>query len=107
VSSSVRIVTGHDDPHSQPASGGETLVILMGVANIGSIARRLVAEGRTPATPTAVVQSGTTPAQQVVTGTLGDIADRCVAARVKSPAVIVVGGVAALAKAVCLHERIA
>ncbi len=72
----------------------DTLVILMGLRNLPQIAARLVAAGRPAATPVAVIQWGTTPRQQVVVGTLADIAGR--AQGLTSPATIVVGEVVAL-----------
>lgn len=70
-----------------------TLVILMGVDKIGKIAETLVAHGRSPETPVALVQEGTTAAQRRVDATLGTVAETVVAQEVKPPAVIVVGEV--------------
>jgi siroheme synthase len=72
----------------------DTLVILMGIATLPIIAARLIAAGRDPATPAAVIERGLTANQRVVTGTLANIAQR--AARLTSPAVIVVGDVVGL-----------
>jgi hypothetical protein len=66
----------------------------MGIATLPVITARLIAAGRDPATPAAVIERGLTAAQRVVTGTLGNIAER--AARLASPAVIVIGEVASL-----------
>jgi uroporphyrin-III C-methyltransferase len=102
LASSFAVVTGHEDP----AKGGprvdwealaqsvDTLVILMGVTALPEIAQRLLAAGRDPATPAAVIHRGTTPAEEVVTGTLGDIARR--AAHLAAPATIVIGDVVSL-----------
>jgi uroporphyrin-III C-methyltransferase len=98
VSSSVTIVSGHDG-HADVDPDG-TLVILMGVAKLDSISRELIAAGRSPATPAALIQDGTTRHQRVVTGVLGDIARRAALAGVRSPAIIVVGPVAAFARGV-------
>ena len=57
------------------------------------IAARLMSAGRGADTPAAVSHRGTTEAQETVTGTLGDITLR--AARLKAPAVIVIGEVVA------------
>ena len=102
LASSFAVVTGHEDPDK--AAGGidwdrlatavDTLVILMGIATLPVIAARLIAAGRDPATPAAVIERGLTAGQRVATGTLADIATR--AARLASPAVIVVGEVASL-----------
>ncbi len=70
-----------------------TLVILMGVDKIGKIAETLVAHGKSPETPVALVQEGTTAAQRRVDATLATVAETVRAEDVKPPAVIVVGEV--------------
>jgi uroporphyrin-III C-methyltransferase len=103
LASSFAVVTGHEDP-SKPgtdvdwtalAGSVETLVVLMGVGSLPAIAARLVAAGRPASTPAAVISRGTTAAQQVVTGTLADIAER--ARHLPPPATIVIGEVVRLA----------
>ena len=102
VASSFAVVTGHEDP-AKPgsavdwerlATAVDTLVILMGVGALPRLAPRLIAAGRAAGTPAAVIHRGTTAAQEIVTGTLGDIAAR--AARLQAPAVIVIGQTVAL-----------
>jgi uroporphyrinogen III methyltransferase/synthase len=99
-STSFTVVTGHEDPTAGSdgsvdwdavARVGGTIVILMGVATIGRIAERLVAAGRSPATPVAAVTWGTRAEQQTVRATLATIG----AQPLRSPATIVVGDVAA------------
>jgi len=99
-STSVTIVTGHEEPGAGDegtvdwravAQVGGTIVILMGVARIGRIAAALMAGGRSPDTPVAAVQWGTRPEQRTVRATLGTIAHQDLA----TPSVIVVGDVAA------------
>jgi uroporphyrinogen III methyltransferase/synthase len=98
-STSVTIVTGHEDPAKDEPSvdwralarTGGTLVILMGAARIGAIADELIAGGLPASTPAAAVRWGTRPTQRTIRSTLGDIG----AAGVRSPATIVVGDVAA------------
>src|ERR687891_1305093 len=99
-STSVTIVTGHEDPGagvdgtvdwSAVARVGGTIVILMGVARIGRIAAALVAGGRSPDTPVAAIQWGTRPEQHTVRATLGTIAER----QLGTPSAIVIGDVAA------------
>lgn len=70
-----------------------TLVILMGVDKIGRIAEALIAHGRPPETPVALIQEGTTAAQRRVDATLSTVAAEVVAHEVKPPAVIVIGDV--------------
>lgn len=99
--SSFAVVTGHQARQghsavdwSKLANAVDTLAILMGVHNLPAIAAKLIAHGRAPETPAAVIRWGTTPAQQTVVGTLADIAEK--AAHIESPAVIVVGEVVGL-----------
>jgi uroporphyrin-III C-methyltransferase len=100
LSASVTVVTGHTGDPAEPggvdwealARGGGTLVILMGMADRAEIAARLLAAGRAPTTPVAVVHWGTTDAQRVLRSTLGALAE----VELPAPAVIVVGPVAAL-----------
>jgi len=102
----VTFITGHEDPTKEAstipwAALGQnpgTLVFLMGVKNLAENCRRLVAAGRAPETPAAVIQSGTTLTQRTVVGTLADIAARAREADIKPPAVLVVGGVVELAE---------
>ncbi|MFD4790690.1 uroporphyrinogen-III C-methyltransferase [Streptomyces sp. NPDC058459] len=70
-----------------------TLVVLMGVDKIGKIAETLIAHGKAPDTPVALVQEGTTAAQRRVDATLATVAETARAEAVKPPAVIVVGAV--------------
>jgi uroporphyrinogen III methyltransferase / synthase len=99
-STSVTIVTGHEEPGAGDdgtvdwgavARVGGTIVILMGVARIGRIAAALIAGGRPPDTPVAAVQWGTRPEQRTVRATLATIGDQ----RLGTPSTIVVGDVAA------------
>ncbi len=75
-----------------PSAG--TLVLLMGVRHLAEITHRLIEHGRSPDTPAAVIQHGTTQDQRVVVGTLADIAER--AGTIESPATTVIGEVVAL-----------
>ncbi|QYX81342.1 uroporphyrinogen-III C-methyltransferase [Streptomyces akebiae] len=70
-----------------------TLVILMGVDKIGRIAETLVANGKSPDTPVALIQEGTTAAQRRVDATLATVAETVLTREVKPPAVIVIGEV--------------
>ena len=104
VASSVTVVTGRvGGPEGAAGTGapdwealaraGGTLVILMGMSTRAAIAEALIAGGRSPDTPVAVIARATTAAQQVAHTTLNELA----AVDLDSPAVIVVGPVAALA----------
>lgn len=69
----------------------QTAVFLMGVERLPLIVSSLLAHGRAPSTPAALVANGTRDEQVVVRGTLADIERR--AAGVPAPATIVVGEV--------------
>ena len=101
----VAFVTGHEDPLKEQSeidwkalAGMGTLVFLMGVRNLPSIAAGLIAQGKKPGTPAALIRWGTTVDQETLTGTLADIADRAEAAKFKPPAILVVGDVVGLRK---------
>jgi uroporphyrin-III C-methyltransferase len=75
----------------------DTLVILMGRRKLKSLATSLIQAGKSPTTPAAVVECGTTNEQRVVKGNLATIADLADAAELGTPSTIVVGEVAGLA----------
>ncbi len=104
LSTSVAFVTGHEDPTKgeadvdweELANGAETLVLYMGVGRLRAISSGLIAAGRSPETPVACVRWGTRPDQEVVGGTLADIADKVEEVGLKPPAITVVGDVVSL-----------
>jgi uroporphyrinogen III methyltransferase/synthase len=67
----------------------------MGTSNLPIIVAKLIAHGRAAKTPAAVIRRGTTGEQETVIGTLADIADK--SARLKPPALIVIGEIVSLA----------
>lgn len=105
-SSSVAIVTGHegagkDEPAvrwHKLAQAVDTIVILMGIGQLEKIVGDLVDSGMKKNTHVAIIENGTTKKQRVVAGTLGTIRQVARKSSVKSPAVVVVGDVAGLAK---------
>lgn len=99
VATSFTVVTGHEDPWASTetdweavAKVGGTIVVLMGAATRADIAARLVAGGLGADTPVAAVRWGTRPNQRTIRTDLAGLG----AADVESPAVIVIGAVAAL-----------
>ena len=78
------------------ARHGGTLVLMMSVRNCRRNAERLIASGRDHETPTALVRWGTRGIQQTVVGTLASIGDLVEAAKLRPPAVMVVGSVVGL-----------
>ncbi len=110
--SAVSFVAGQVDPGRQApgldwdhlATGGGTLVFFMGVKNLPEIVDQLLAHGRNPRTPVAVIRWGTRPNQQVTVGTLGDIVSK--ASGAEPPAIIVVGEVVKLREQLNWFERL-
>jgi uroporphyrin-III C-methyltransferase / precorrin-2 dehydrogenase / sirohydrochlorin ferrochelatase len=100
---SVRFVTAHCgeslDTLDWPALAQErhTVALYMGVAGLGTIRDRLVAHGRSPQTPVAIVENGSRPEQRVLLTTLAELEAAGRETQVKSPALVIVGEVAALA----------
>lgn len=74
-----------------------TVVLLMAVDNAAAIATALVAGGRPPGTPAAVVVEGTMPGEQRVLTTLGALGADIAALGLRPPAIIVIGDVVAVA----------
>jgi uroporphyrinogen III methyltransferase/synthase len=105
VASAVALITGHEDPDKPEtaidwdalAAFPGTLVLYMGVRRLPHIAASLIAAGRSPSEPTAVIEKGTLPDQRTVAGTLATIAETVQREGVKAPSITVVGPVAALA----------
>ena len=99
VAQSFTVIPGHlrpGDPRSTVdwaglASSAETLVLLMVVGNLASIAACLLDNGRSPTTPAACIQQAATPHQRVVRCTLADLAATGADQKVENPAVIVIG----------------
>lgn len=99
VSSAFTVVTGHscregDEVDWISLARAGTLVILMGLRRLPTIARTLIGAGIDASTPAAVISSGATDNQVVVEGTLDDIGLRT--RHLASPATIVIGHVVSL-----------
>ena len=77
------------------AGVGRTLVIYMGVATAESIADKLIADGLAPEMPVAVIENASRPQMRVLRAPLAGLGALVAGEKVKSPAVIVVGTVAA------------
>lgn len=98
VSAAFTVVTGHRERGGSEsvdweslARVGGTIVVLMGVAERGNIARRLVAGGLSSLTPVAAIRWGTHPEQTTIRTTLGELH----AVQIEAPSTIVIGTVAA------------
>ncbi len=74
-----------------------TLVLLMSLKRIGAIARALMKHGRRGNSPVSVISDGTMPSQRTIYSTLEDVERRVADEGVRSPAVVIIGGVVAIA----------
>jgi uroporphyrin-III C-methyltransferase / precorrin-2 dehydrogenase / sirohydrochlorin ferrochelatase len=99
------VISGHlppDHPESlvewdSVARMRGTVVLLMAVQNLPAIADRLVKGGRPSETPVAVVADGSMPTQRTVWSSLGSIEADLARDAVRPPAIVVIGGVVAVA----------
>lgn len=103
--SGVTLVTGHAKAGggAEPdwralAATGTTLVVYMGIARLAAICDALLEGGMRPDMPVAAIQSGTLSTQRQVVTTLADLAAAVARAGLASPAIVVFGEVAALAR---------
>lgn len=103
-SSSVAIVTGHEDPTKKEksirweklATAVDTIVILMGIENLESIIKNLINYGLSNDTKIAVIENGTLKEQKIIIGNLNNIRKKMDDASIKPPAVIIIGEVVSL-----------
>ncbi len=105
MAQAVTFVTGHAALGQEPdldwqalARPNQTVVVFMGVGTAGTIAARLVAAGRDPVTPIAVIENGTRANEISAFGQLGNVADVIYAAGINGPALLIIGEVVALAQ---------
>jgi len=77
------------------AGQGRTLVIYMGLATADAIAEKLIADGLSPEMPVAVVENATRPTMRMLRSPLAGLSDLVARHKVKSPALIIIGEVAA------------
>lgn len=98
VTTSFRVVTGHETPNKEVSqvdwssfTTNETVVFLMGFHNLSKICRKLKGIGKPKDYPCAVISKGTTKDQKVVVGTLENIVEK--SKGMETPALIIVGEV--------------
>jgi uroporphyrinogen III methyltransferase / synthase len=89
---------------SSIAAGTATLVLLSATQVIGDVAKALIAAGRSPETPVAMTQLGTTTSQRTVTSTLERIAADVKAAKLAPPTITVVGDTVVLRETLSWFE---
>ncbi|HEX9465030.1 MAG TPA: uroporphyrinogen-III C-methyltransferase, partial [Alphaproteobacteria bacterium] len=100
----ITFVTGHGVTGDVPdgldwealARGSPVLVFYMATKHLAAIAGRLIAAGRDPQEPVAVISRAATDRQRVVETTLGQAAADIAAAGLEPPALVAVGPVVRL-----------
>lgn len=104
VNQAVTFLTGHDQNGVAPdqldwdalAKGSPVIVMYMAMKHLALITQKLMAGGRAPEEPVALICNATLPEQKVLETTLNCCADDAAAAEMKPPALVVVGGVVPL-----------
>jgi uroporphyrinogen III methyltransferase/synthase len=112
LSSNVAFISGHrsaeneDDEMNWTAFAGlDTLVFYMGVSELPRIRSRLIAAGKPPETPAALIRWGTSADQMTCVGTLERIADLAQEKQIRPPALLVVGEVVKLRETMNWFEQ--
>ncbi len=104
TNSAVTFLTGHHVGGEVPddldweaiARGSPVIVIYMALKHLDGIARRLLAQGRDPDEPVAIVSKATLPEQEVLETRLGRCHEDAEAAGIAPPSLVVVGRVVEL-----------
>ncbi len=87
------MISGHEELEHVPHGSDHTVVLLMGVGTLNRSMPILAAAGRGNECPVAIIENGYAKNQRVTIGTLGTIVGLAQTARVRNPAVVVVGDV--------------
>ncbi|MCF5723437.1 uroporphyrinogen-III C-methyltransferase [Pseudomonas syringae] len=100
VSRGVTLVTAHTQDGSSLnwralAEGGTTLVVYMGVAKLDDIRRQLLDGGMAADMPVAMIENASLPQQRECRSILSCLSEDAQAFALKSPAILVIGRVAA------------
>ncbi|WP_426664635.1 siroheme synthase CysG [Rhodanobacter aciditrophus] len=101
---SVCLLTAHGKDATDTLDGRaladprQTLAVYMGVERVAALAARLRAHGRPAETPVAIVENGSLPGQRVIAGTLGELPELARVHAVATPALLIIGEVAAHAR---------
>jgi uroporphyrinogen III methyltransferase/synthase len=103
AAASVAIATAHEAPGKagsridwRALAGADTAVLLMGVERLDGVARALIDAGKAASTQAAVIQDATLPTMRTVTAPLSRIAAVAARAKIRPPAITVVGDVVSL-----------
>lgn len=113
MASSVHIITGHKKQGAPLAvdfkallQAGGTYVFLMGVSAMHDILQGFLDAGMAPDTPAAVLQEGTAAGQRSVAATAASLEAEAKRQKIGTPAVIVIGDVAALGNRFAWYEKL-
>ena len=114
LSSTLSIITGSNEKNQgdihidweKIASRSGTLVFLMGARKLPLIVEKLIKFGKSPDTPIAVVQWGTTARQKTWTGTLGTIVEISAEDKILPPALTIIGEVVNLKSKIEWYEHL-
>ncbi len=100
VGSAVTFVTGHDSAGTVPAvdwaaiaRGSPVIVLYMSLRYLDRIAERLIAGGRSPGEPVAIVSKATTSEQRVLVTTLARAAVAARDAAIEAPTIVAIGDI--------------
>ena len=97
----IAIVTGHrKQGHDLEIPKAGTVIMLMSVANIANIIQKLLDQGWPANTPIAAIEHGTCYDQRTITGTLENFHQKTTDAKLRTPAVFIIG------KVIKLHEKL-
>lgn len=113
VASAFTVITGNEDlskqerifTHIRASNQAETLIFLMCVRNLDTITNKLIDEGLSPETPSAIIRWGTRPEQKVITGTIKEIASLAREHKISPPAILVIGDVVKLREKLNWYEK--
>lgn len=105
LSTAFAVVTGHEAPDKPGKSTTDwhalaqipTLVIMMATRRLDKTCRALIEAGKDPDTPAVAISWGTTDRQEVARATLGTLCEVVEGCQLPTPALVVMGEVAALA----------
>src|SRR3954451_19298619 len=104
INSAVTFVTGHDSDGTVPttvdwaalARGSPVIVVYMGLQHLDAIAARLIAAGRSPSEPVAIIGRATMPEQRVLISSLAEAGAAARTARIEAPTIIAIGEIVRL-----------
>ena len=102
LATSFAVVTGHEMADKSNinwknlSTGVDTLIFLMGIANLSEITQKLIDNGRAANTPAAVIHKGTRPEQKVLITTIENAAADVEREKISAPSIFIVGEVVKL-----------